>query len=122
MERRVKVLWLGEQEILQAVIMSHKGMPTFVLRVNYDGVPDDVVVERVVADPWRRGIGFMVSHPSFDEVPEGCPAPDYWAEHRFDKVCAMTPMCPPGWLSHTEIMEDGRMRFVYEEYITKVKE
>lgn len=115
MERRVKVLWLGEQEILHAVIMSHKNMPTFVFKVNYDGVPDDVVVERVVADPWRRGIGFLVSHPSFDEVPEGMPAPDYWANHEFEKYITVMPTCPPGWIAKHEIMENGHTRLIYEQ-------
>src|SRR5262245_39831686 len=39
-------------------------------------IPQDAEVVTVHADPFRRAVALVLSHPSFPEVPDGEPAPD----------------------------------------------
>ena len=73
------VLWIDEQQVLDGMILFLTGQADtreFQLRVTLDCIPKDVKVLRATHSWERRAMGFVLSHPSFALVPDGCPAPD----------------------------------------------
>lgn len=84
--RRVKVLWIGEQELLDCMVMALTGWnPAHRLRLKCQTL-DLTNVEVVrVAHAWDRcAFGFMLYHESFEPVPEGLPAPDLDVDLRWE--------------------------------------
>jgi hypothetical protein len=73
--RRHKRLMVPQDYVARAIII---GQPpsSFILRLACPGIPEDVDVEYATHDPWTRCIAFVLYHPSFPEVPDGCPPPD----------------------------------------------
>lgn len=70
--RRRAVLFVT-QEALFHVLLGLKGgkltLPVF------EGLPDDAEIRGVHYDWERGGFAVMLEHPSFQVVPDGCPAP-----------------------------------------------
>lgn len=70
-DRRVMVLWVNEGEVLEAI--QHYLSPCEEVRnrliadINLEGVR----IVRVTHDVFRRAFGFLLSHPTFDPVPDG---------------------------------------------------
>ena len=78
-DRREAELWVDEQVIFEAMLLFLTGRANtaeFQLRLIHDCIPKDVKVLRTTQAWDRRAIGFLLSHPSFAPVPDGCPAPD----------------------------------------------
>jgi len=72
-ERRVKVVSVPESFVLDLFVTSGRH-PEYVRVARFD-LPDDLEVLSV-RHCWENGtIDYLVSHPSFDPVPEGVPAP-----------------------------------------------
>lgn len=86
--RRVKVLYLGYEHVLGAVVRcltETADLPRYRLRLASGGI--DLTGATVVAvgeDFCRRAFGFMLHHPSFDPVPEGYMVPDFEGSHRWE--------------------------------------
>jgi hypothetical protein len=74
-ERRERVFWLGESEIL-FVLAGWQNQGYFTRpKPGQQSVPDGAKVVSVCADWSRRCIGVLLSHPSFPPVPDGAPTP-----------------------------------------------
>lgn len=72
-ENRLKMVRITEEELVSA--FTRTSAPHYV-EIRNRQLPEGYVVERVLYDWSRRQFDVMVSHPSFDEVPDGKYAPD----------------------------------------------
>lgn len=68
--RRWKIFCLAPEEVLH-LVMARWNFPACFEMVSPAGVPDDVEVVNVWFDQERRVFMFRLSHPSWDEVPDG---------------------------------------------------
>lgn len=76
MSDRVKLVYIGEVEILSRFSCGYQ----FTDYMIFKGLPKDCLVKSVFHDHSRRAFAFMVSHPEFEEVPPGHPAPEIIGE------------------------------------------
>lgn len=70
-ERRVKVLPVPENLVLELLYLLQGDTPQFVIVPRMSNLPEGTKIEQVVYDPMRRAFLFLLSHPSFEIVPEG---------------------------------------------------
>lgn len=70
-ERRLKLVVVNRHDVLDWFTFAVKGWPETVAVPILTGLPADVQVIDVRDNYHTRQIEFMVSHPSFDPVPEG---------------------------------------------------
>lgn len=85
--RRVAVLWIGEEHILSLFSQSiSKEPPSFSIKLVSDAayIIKDAKILRVTHGWDRCSFGFLLSHPSFDPIPEGCPAPDLSQKYNWE--------------------------------------
>ena len=74
-ERRVRILRVEEHLIVDVLNFSTSG-PGFALGIScFDPLPRDVVIERVAHNFLFRAFDLIVSHPTFDVVPDGMEPP-----------------------------------------------
>lgn len=92
-ERRVAVLWIGEEDMLQAfeIIMTGRDKYNHVLRLRDVPCPRDCKVLRVCQSFGRRAFGFLLEHESFDVVPDGQMAPNLDYETQWEYVPRVSP-------------------------------
>jgi hypothetical protein len=76
-ERRVKVASVRQHDVLDWFVYSLSGWPEHLVLPMLVGIPADAKVECVVNNPLARTFDFLISHPSFDEVPEGDVPPGF---------------------------------------------
>lgn len=76
-ERRVRVLWVPEDQLLTMLLMQSEQLPTAVVIPVMGDVPPGCEVEQVQHSWERRAFGFFLRHPSFAPVPEGDFAPSF---------------------------------------------
>lgn len=77
--RRVAVLWVDELNLFDGAVswLTDDPSPATRLRLIMEGLNlRDCKVVRVTHDVMRRAFGFLLYHPSFAAVPDGCHAPD----------------------------------------------
>lgn len=74
-ERRVAVVCINTHDVLDWFTFVVNGWPERLDLPHFDGIPADVSVKAVRENFYTRQFEFLVSHPSFDEVPEGVPPP-----------------------------------------------
>lgn len=74
-ERREVFISVTEETVFRLIILGTKNLPQYLVKTFHDRVPEDAVVERVWHAPLDRSFHFVLSHPSFDVVPEGMPCP-----------------------------------------------
>ena len=87
-ERRVKLVSLRHGDVLDWFASAVKGWPQCITLPRLTGLPEDVTILGVHQDFHRRQFVFLVSHPSFEVVPEGQIPPDFTAHlsHSFEVV------------------------------------
>ena len=76
-DRRLKIVSIPENHVIDSFIGATRGFPSHVVLPLITGLPTDVRVHRVTYDFYRKCFAFMVSHPSFEEVPESQLIPDF---------------------------------------------
>lgn len=70
-ERRVRMVGVPYHTVLDWFTFALKGFPQCVHLPKIDGIPEDAKVLSVHHDQMMREMRFFISHPSFDEVPNG---------------------------------------------------
>lgn len=91
--RRVKVLYISHRRTLTLFTQHQKGV-SYVNVPQPLGLPEGYKVRSVFPDYTRDAFGFIIEHPSFDEVPDGVCAPEI--EVTFESV--QLPLQPsPTW-------------------------
>jgi len=122
--RRVAVLWVGEQDVFDASVtyLTDDAPPRYRLKLVADEVPfDDLSVIRVTHDPMRRAFGFLLHHETFAPVPEGCHAPDLERGAVSWKWVAVEPPVTepfpevPGYTKSVTLTDDHRAVVTYVE-------
>lgn len=84
--RRVIVLWIDQQHILNAtrLFLTHRDtIPSQHQLYLRDSLPRDVKVINVIHSWERRAFGFLLSHPSFPETLDGGIPPDVLSNHHW---------------------------------------
>lgn len=76
-QRRFKIISIDERVILHWLIAEHKEMPKHLIVPMVKGIPQDIEVISVHHDYISRLFDFVISHPSFEEVPPGETIPRY---------------------------------------------
>jgi len=79
--RRLRRYLIRERDIVQAFCGQHSDYYSMPLTLKWDGMPEDAVIERVYHDPASMCFDAIVSHESFEEVPEGQMIPVIHAWH-----------------------------------------
>lgn len=100
-ERRTKVLWVGESDVLCAAVSFLTGAADLPYRLRLVGLHSELqrewTVVRVTHDVFRRAFGFLVAHPSFPTVADGMPSPDMSHSGAFRwEYQAVEEPTPPG--------------------------
>lgn len=76
-ERRVKLVFVGEADVLDLACVVHRGCEgTHAVKFPL-ALPDGAQILRVHHDQYRRQFAFLVRHDSFEPVPDGMATPDY---------------------------------------------
>lgn len=73
--RRVRALRVPYRTVLHALVFSKASLPDVVEVFRVPGLPEDVEVLSVHEDYMHRTFTFILTHPSFDPVPDGQMAP-----------------------------------------------
>ena len=74
-ERREKVVFLNESLLIDVLNWCNAPAGTQLFLPTNCDFPEGTRVERVWSEYSRRCVAALVSHPSFDCVPDGCDAP-----------------------------------------------
>jgi hypothetical protein len=89
-ERRVKILPVGEQQVLTLAYMLAGDTPQFVAIPRMPNLPEGTKIEGVYHDFDRRSFLFLLSHPSFEPVMDGEPSPyvdkQLWTQYTAHEV------------------------------------
>lgn len=112
--RRVKRIGIPQWAVLDAVLFAGARLPEYVRVVRHAAVPEDAEVVAVHPDPMNRLFWFVVSHPSFPEVPAGEHVPVAEGTYSTEWEAARLEH-PTGYLRRDEATEDGRHRVVFEK-------
>ncbi len=70
-ERRLKLFYVPQGDLIRWLNRGDDFPEYITVPVRLVGVPEGSRVHHLIACPERRAIGVVVSHESFDEVPEG---------------------------------------------------
>lgn len=77
-ERRVRAMLIPERMVMDLLIGFGLKLPQAVEVPVWEGVPaEGVELHAVYHEPQKRCFTAMVSHPSFDPVPDGMYAPEF---------------------------------------------
>lgn len=76
-ERRVRIVYVREDLIVSILNAGRAGGPGMIAVPDFPELPEGFVVERARHCWEHRAFALIVSHPSFDVVPDGAPVPDW---------------------------------------------
>lgn len=82
--RRFAVVRVGYRDVLAWVFTRATRLPQFVMVLKGPGIPPDAKVLAVREDFCTRSFEVMLEHPSFEEVPDGMPAPNLTGKFGFE--------------------------------------
>lgn len=102
-ERREKVVYFDESMLIDVLNWCNQPAKFRLSLPVCETLPEGTRVLRVWASPERRAIGAIVSHESFEIVPDGCVSPEH-----------------PHWLSlECKVIERGREDEALLDYLDK---
>jgi hypothetical protein len=109
-ERRVKLVEVRARDVLDWFAGAVKGWPRFVELPHIEGLPPDATVENVRENHLTKCFEFVVSHPSFDPVPDfhAIPRVTKFTEYRVAELVrasevtialpySLDSLCREGW-------------------------
>jgi hypothetical protein len=94
-ERRVRAILIPERHVVGLLLGFGIKLPHAVEVPVWDGVPaEGVELHAVYHEPHKRCFTAVVSHPSFDPVPDGMYAPEFPLTFHRKQVVPLVPEEP----------------------------
>lgn len=84
-ERRFKVLYIEEEEVLDLIIAKNGNVPFF-SKITKLRLPEDYYVLNVYHSPEQKAFGFLISSKTFPSIELGCYPPSLNQEIEIQRI------------------------------------